>query len=473
MLSAMSPPAAESPVQLPSPVDAPDRGRELRRNLAAITGDGFAFSIMVGAGESYLAAFALALGKSELVCGLITTVPMLSGALLQLVSPLAVRLLNSHRRWVVLCAILQALSFVPLVVGALAGAIPTAALFLVASVYWGAGLGTGPAWNTWVETLVPQNIRPRFFACRTRMAQAGILVGLIGGGIALQTGRSSGVEMRVFAGLFVVSCLARVVSALFLASQTEKRPSRRAASSAPEEPVRRQTTARLRRRRRLLLYLLMMQGSVQISGPFFAPYMLRHLEQSYAVFVALIAAAFAARIVVLPALGRFAQRWGTGRLLWLGAIGITPLPALWLISSNFWFLLAVQVLGGAVWAAHELAMLLMFFDSIPRSERTSVLSRFNFANAAAMASGTLIGAAILGSLHETREAYLLLFGLSSAFRVLSMTVLGRVPRRVTVTFPLALRTLAVRPSAGSLDRPVLAGFDPPAHVPVPVGAARD
>jgi len=34
--------------------------------------------------------------------GLITTLPLLAGALLQLVSPAGVRRIGSHRRWVVL-----------------------------------------------------------------------------------------------------------------------------------------------------------------------------------------------------------------------------------------------------------------------------------------------------------------------------------------------------------------------------------
>ena len=87
----------------------------MRANL----GDGLGFSLMVGLGESYLPAFALALGMGEVVSGLVASVPMMAGALLQLASPFAVRKLGSHRRWVIFCATCQALSFVPLVVAAL------------------------------------------------------------------------------------------------------------------------------------------------------------------------------------------------------------------------------------------------------------------------------------------------------------------------------------------------------------------
>ena len=42
----------------------------VRRNLRAIFGDGVAFSLMVGLGETYIPAFVLALGMSEVLAGL-------------------------------------------------------------------------------------------------------------------------------------------------------------------------------------------------------------------------------------------------------------------------------------------------------------------------------------------------------------------------------------------------------------------
>jgi hypothetical protein len=52
----------------------------------------------------------------EVVAGLIACVPLLAGAILQLVSPYGVRTLGSYRRWVSACAAVQAASFIPLVV---------------------------------------------------------------------------------------------------------------------------------------------------------------------------------------------------------------------------------------------------------------------------------------------------------------------------------------------------------------------
>lgn len=431
------------------------RNSAIRRDLRAINADGVAQSVMVGLGETWLPAFALALGMGEMVSGLMATIPMLAGSILQLISPQGVRWCRSLRRWVILCALVQGLSFVPLAVAALAGSMSVFALFVVASIYWGAGLGTGAAWNAWVETLVPGRVRPKFFAGRTRLAQLGVLAGLVGGGLILEYGRAGGSELSAFGAIFVIAGLARLWSSRLLASQSEPLPRTTLKPVIGTHPAQKPGVSQ----RKLITYLLGMQGAVFVAGPFFSAWMLNYLGMTYVEFTMLIAASFAAKAVVLPRLGAVAGRWGAGRLLWLGAIGIVPLPAMWLVSNNLVWLLFVQILGGVAWAAHELAMLLLFFDSIPRDDRTRVLTVYNFANAAAMCLGTGIGAIAFQFLGEEPETYLLLFAASSAARLLPLVQLVGLPQRVATTMPLALRILAVRPSAGSFDRPVFGVTD--------------
>jgi len=192
----------------------------LRRDLRAILLDGAAFSVMVGGGETYLAPFVLAAGLGEVQAGFIASLPPLAGAVLQLASPAAVRRLQSHRRWVVLCALVQAASFLPLIAAALVGTIPATAAFLVATIYWGAGMSTGPAWNTWIGTLVPRSLRASYFARRTRITQVGTVAGLLAGGGLLAAGKAGGWEMQAYAALFLLSCACRFASAGFLASQS-------------------------------------------------------------------------------------------------------------------------------------------------------------------------------------------------------------------------------------------------------------
>ena len=54
----------------------------------------------------------------------------------------------------------------------------------------------------------------------------------------------------------------------------------------------------------------------------------------------------------------------------MGAIGIVPLPALWLVSDALPYLIAIQVVAGVAWAALEYATQLSFFESLDERDRT-------------------------------------------------------------------------------------------------------
>jgi MFS family permease len=429
---------------------------ELRKDLRASCADGAAWSVMVGVGESYLPAFVLALTASQLASGLVATVPMLAGAVLQLISPYAVRRLHSYRRWVVSCAVIQALAFVPLFVGSTTGSIPLVLVFVIASLYWGAGLATLPAWNAWVETLVPKRLRARFFARRTRLTQLGLLAGFVGGGLILQAGAKSGAPLSVFAILFLIASAGRLISAYYLGSQREPRPPGNAFPGL--EPARLLRAARHNAHTRVLLYMIGAQMAAWIAGPYFTPYMFVHLGLSYWGFVVLVCAAFLSKIAFLPALGRVAQRWGAQRMLWTSGLLIVPVPALWLLNQHFVYLLVLQVLSGASWAAFELAMLLLFFETIPSEKRLTVLTMFNLASAAAIALGSFIGGVLLSAFASTPEAYVAIFTVSAIARATSLLLLLRMPT-LAIRLPfVATRAIAVRPSMGSIERPVLSGL---------------
>jgi cyanate permease len=56
---------------------------------------------MIGLGETYFAAFMLAYGFSELLAGLIVSIPLVGGALLQLLTPKIVRHIGNYKQFVI------------------------------------------------------------------------------------------------------------------------------------------------------------------------------------------------------------------------------------------------------------------------------------------------------------------------------------------------------------------------------------
>jgi MFS family permease len=368
------------------------------------------------------------MGMGEVVAGLIACVPLLAGALLQLVSPYGVRKLRSYRRWVSLCAAMQATSFIPLFAAACAGSIPVVVLFLIAGMYWGAGMSAGPAWSAWATSIVPARVRPRFFACRTRVSQAGVLVGFVGGGVALQYGASLGRPLHAFAAVFAVAAFCRYVSSRLLAMQSEPIP-----PTADMHVIGwREIMIRLKSHSegRLLWYLWAMYAAAQIAGPYFTPFILGHLEYDYATYTLILATSILTKSLSMPLLGRFAHRQGARRLMILGGLLMIPLPLFWLFSASVPYLLCVQVLAGFSWAAYELAIILMSFDCIPASHRTSMLTAYNLGYAIVSVAGSLAGGLLLTLGGETYAAYLVVFAVSAAARVLTVPLLRSLPKKI-------------------------------------------
>jgi len=430
--------------------------RPVRKDLSLMSYDGAAFSLMVGAGETFLPAFALALGLGDAISGLVATVPLLIGAALQLAAPRLIQRLGSRRRWVTGCAAVQAAAFAPLIAGAWFGALPATALFAVGAVYWATGLSAGAVWNTWAEDLVPRGLRTRYFARRARLMQFAVLLGLLLGGLLLDAGREGGTRLLAFAALFSLAAVARGTSALLLARHSE--------NPLPPDSLRPLDFATVRQRLtrgssgRLLIYLLSAQTAVQISGPFFTPYMLSELRFSYLEYMALLATTYVVRILVSPLIGELAQRFGPRRLLFWAGIGLFPSPIWWVLADSVEMLLLAQVYAGVVWGAFELCSLLLFFETIHVRERTSVLTIYNLANAAAFVLGSLIGASVLAGFGASRETYHWLFLVSGALRLAPVLLLRGVAEARTLPGTLATRTVAVRANSGSLEQPVLSAM---------------
>jgi MFS family permease len=297
------------------------------------------------------------------------------------------------------------------------------------------------------------------------MYQVSIMGSLVLGGSILMLGdpgraqRMLGIDLGVdvglmaaFATVFALAGLSRLWSVHFLRMQGE----------APGLDVRshrrvpmRELAGRVQRRHdgRLLGSMVAMTVAVQVAQPFFTPYMSRHLGFGDAEVLAAIAVGFAAKSLVAPLWGRWAQRNGARSLFIVGALGVVPLSALWMVSPSFWYLLGLQALTGAAFGAFELGFFFLALESIREEERTSMMTSFMVLNSFAAAAGSLVGSALLGRGEVTTAAYMTVFAASAAARVFAFATVASVREDVAHAAPMATQPIALRPSAGSIDMP--------------------
>ncbi len=385
---------------------------------------------MVGAGETYLIPFVLALGVGEVAGGLYFTIPYLLGAVLQLSAPWGVSALKSPRKWVILCATVQCASFAPLVAGALLGSIPTWILFAAFISYWAAAIGAGPAWSAWVAALIPSNIRPKYFGRRSRICQWATLAGLSIAGITLFGGESldgptqdaNGFwELAAFATIFALAGLSRAASIPYLLRQSEPPPG---AWSHTRVPLRALLTRPLTGSERpLVLFMLVFQFAVQISSPFVASYLIGEIGMSMGLYFAAAATLFATKSVAVSIFGTIASQRGPRFVLVVCSIMLTAHAALFALPPETITIFLLMAASGICWAGYEIATFLLLLDLSKPEERTSTLASLNLLNAVALVVGSLVGGALLHRFGDDRTAYAWLFIFSAAARLVTLRLL--------------------------------------------------
>lgn len=403
----------------------PVRAQRLRADLKLILAEGATYCLMSGLGESSFAAFVLALGYSEYWSGLVATLPMFLGSLVQNVSPYGILAIGSLRSWSVLSVLLQSCAFVPLVLGASIGQLPLVLLFMSVSIYWAGGLSTGAAWNTWMESVVPRSVRGRYFSRRAAACNLIQWTSMLAAGAYLSNHHS---PLQAFSVLFLLAGLSRITGAFVMSRQSEPEPLPEGYQVLSWRES--WTTLRNSPQGDLLLYILAAQLGLQVAVPYLVPYLLGPLKLDYSYFMALMAAAVLARILALPLLEANTRRWSARELLTFSGRGLTFIPLLWMWSSAplpYYFL--IQIATGVLMACYDLALIFVYLEAIPAAQRASVLSRFRMLDTLAMLTGSLLGASLLKHWSPVLTTYHSIFAISAVLRLAATGLLHFGGRR--------------------------------------------
>lgn len=362
----------------------------VERSLRHSVRDAAAYSVMTGAGETYFSAFAVFLKASTAQVALLSSLPPLLGSFMQLFSAWW-----GHRRGIrkplILAGVyLQAAAWLPLMLLPLlfpAYAVP----LLIASVivYHAAGHLATPQWSSMMGDLVPEQTRGRFFALRTRVASVMSFIALIAGGVILHVFDGNALTIAGYLTIFTIAAVARLVSAHHLRRMYD--PPRTGALfdlPAPRDLFRR---ARHSAFARFSLFYAFMQFSVAIASPFFTVYMLRDLHFTYLMFMANTAASVLAQFLTLTMWGRISDLFGNRLILAATGLIIPLLPALWLFSTDYWYLLAVQAFGGLIWAGFSLSAGNFIYDLVPSPKRATYVAYHNVLMGVGVFLGALLG----------------------------------------------------------------------------------
>ncbi|HEU5077238.1 MAG TPA: MFS transporter [Polyangiaceae bacterium] len=430
------------------------------RALKISVAEGVFHATMVGVAESYLGAFAVELGHRDHALALLVTIPLLVGSSAQLLASPLVSLLGSRKRLVVLGATMQALTHLAFAIIAWTETRSFAWLLGAKCTYWISGMLIAPPWGAWMASLISGARRERYFAWRSGAVHLALLLAFGAGGWMLWRAQALGKSaLLTFGVLNTVAVIARGLSALGLALQPDP------AATAPNRRYDWKQIAHAARTAewRPALYIALLMFGAHLAVPFFTPYMLRTLELDYAHYAALLAVPIVTKVLVSPLLFHAATTLRMRGLLATATVLVALVAWLWSFATTFDDLLVAQLVSGIAWGAFEYASYQLLLNSARPALQVEFLSLANSVIGAAQLSGALVGAALLSSGGFSYDQVFLLSAIGRALPV--GLVFLWIPLRAPIIRRLFWRVVSVRPSGGTLRRPILTGVAKPPPPP--------
>ncbi len=380
--------------------------------------EGSAYAVSDGFGFRNITPYALALGASNSVIGILSSVPSFLGNLSQLFS---LRLIGKYKRKsiVLFGVFLQALMWLLLLVPGFlyfySNVNSSALLVVIYTSLVVFGAFAGPSWSSWMRDIIPKKIG-EYFAKRNKIAGFISLFFMLLSGFILDYFKQTHIFIA-FIILFGFSFLFRSISGFFFTRQYE-----------PEFKVSNEryfTFTEFVKRTpfnnfgKFTLFISLLTLAVAIASPFFSVYMLKELGFSYSVFMIINLADSLANLFSIKFWGKFADDYGNIKILRIAGIFTTLVPLLWIFSLLFmghfyllvFYLILINALSGFVWGGFNLASGNFVFNAVTRERHALCVSYFNVLNG----FGVLIGALLGGLLSSLNLGFWIFSGLLVVF----------------------------------------------------------
>jgi MFS family permease len=391
------------------------QSKRIKKSLTYSVVEGSFWAVMFGFGETYLTAFAIFLRANNIQIGLLTSLPLLIGSISQFFTLRLIDVFKSRKKFVVITALIQALTWIPIIAVFYFNNWSVYFLIVFAVIYWVSGMIAAPAWNSWISDLVEPGKRGSYFGKRSKIIGLITLVSIIGGGIVLDLFKN-GVNKQYlgFVILFLAALVTRLVSAFFLNKKYE--PKLEVKKEDEFSFIAFLKQIRFRNYGMFVIFLTLMNFSVYMAAPFFVAYWLYDLKLTYLAYMTIIATSFIAKYISLPVWGALSDKYGTRKILSLTGYLMPLVPLLWMASTKFYYLIFVQIYSGIVWAGFDLSAFNFVFDTTTPQKRARCISYYNIINGIMIFLGATIGSLIIRYNQIFWTKYYLVFLISAALR---------------------------------------------------------
>jgi MFS family permease len=386
-------------------------------------------------GGVFLTGFALALGASPRLIGVLAAVPLLI-KLSQLVLSWRIERAGHWREAALRGALLgRAVTLLALAIPFLPFAPPHGALALIAVIAV-SSLGAAiheMAYLTWMAELIPESGRGAFFGRRARTAGlSGLAIGLAAGFALDRISGGRTPPAWAFGMIFALGALAGLAGLAWLARvPSPRREHSRVHEERPTAPLRRPLADP--NFRRLLMFVAAWSLAGGLGAPFYTVFMLERIGLTFFVVTALGVGTSALLALTQLHWGRLADHFGARTVMRATSMVIALVPLAWIAAApgRAWPVIPIQIAAAFAWGGYHLSLSTLMLKLAPPDARPSYLAAFAAVQGtceavASMLGGLLLAALLDGRVSDPLRAFHWLFGISAALFALAVPLLGRV-----------------------------------------------
>jgi MFS family permease len=391
-------------------------------------------ALKIGAGETYFGAFGVFLGGSPLQIGALATLPPLVGSMAQVLGMRLAERVKSRRKMI--CKCIKAQAALCLLFGLVAFIFSSgwwalcALIGLVAAYHVTIGL-IAPLWTSLIGDLVPPTARGEFFGYRNKWMAIFTFISVVIAGESIHFFAKAGYEAWGYLTIFIIAALSRWASGRAFKAVPD--PAIHVPDSSKFSFWQFISRAKQSNFVRFVFFVSAMNFATAISGPYFAMYMLSDLKLSYRDYTIVVSAVVLVQFAVMRSWGALSDQFGNRQIMRVCGTLVSINPLLWLISSNFWWVIFIQLYSGLFWAGFNLAAANFVFDAVTAPKRARCFAYQSIINGALVFIASVIGGYIATNLPASFNAalaiwvdqsnFLALFMLSGILRFLVMLFL--------------------------------------------------
>jgi MFS family permease len=367
----------------------------------------------------FIIPFALALGATNVVVGLVNSLQNLGLLLSQIPGSELVWVLKKRRALNNACEFISKCSWLLIV------AIPFSPDFsltmLLVAVFISSFFAnlSYPAWASFIADVIPKGVRGRYLANRNMWMGLVSIVIMLSVGFYLDLFPKE--NLFGFSSIFLFGFAAGIVSILYFSRI------RGSKLRLPEHTFR--DYFRLDRDfRRYLTFISYFNFTYMIASPFFTVYMLVNLHMDYAAYVLFSAISAFASLASQKHWGNIVDRFGERPTMFIAIVGVALVPFSYIFINpyNLFLLIPVQILSGVAWAGVWLINFNMFLDTTKAEKRIVQTADYNIITTIPLIIAPVVGGYIAENVTFVLSGIPLLFMIATVLRLSSLPLLKKI-----------------------------------------------